>query len=74
MERTAPVAEPLDGSATNQVIEGPVIYTGAVVVTTRKGRTTITEGGEVVFDSTKHKKQVIYGSVTYKAGVTFNIG
>ena len=74
MKPTAPIAEPLDGSATSQTIDGPVVYTGAVVVTVRNGRTTITEGGEVVFDSTKHKRQIIYGSVTYKTGATFNIG
>lgn len=72
--RTAPAPEPKDESGTDQVIDGPVVYTGPVVVTVRGGRTVITEGGEVVFDSDKHKRQVINGPVTYKGGYTLNVG
>lgn len=72
--RTAPDPEADDGTGGSQIIDGPVTYAGPVVVNVRKGRTIITEGGETVFDSSKHKRQVITGPVDYKGGVTFNVG
>lgn len=72
--RTAPTPEVDDGTGGSQFINGSVTYTLPVVISVRKGTVIITEGDETVFDSSKHKRQVINGPVTYNGGVTFNVG